>query len=254
MSVRLRLMPLLLATSISVGILTACVNQPEGVYRGGILLTPGPLTLNDHYEFTFLDRWRISHAWVMGPTDIFFCKYSRRDSGRGHDRFIEISGVLHRERVSGSKKDYGQKYISRSDEMTYGTNTRTGVFQGYDAFCTHTFQDIWTGISVFLMKPDPDKGTDDWVAGAWPVKVNGLQWLRQVAPPADYSRNRERWAAPIETWTLKIPDTPYWLVMRLGGSTGGAGKAPGINRNPAKFEEVKAIFHRMVESVRLTPL
>jgi hypothetical protein len=231
----------------------SCSTQPEGIYQAGKLMVPGPLAASDFYEFTFLDRWRVSHAWISGPPDIRYCRYSRRDSGRGMDRFfVDVDGLIKREVVSGARDTFGQKRLST--EWLYGTNSRTGQFNGYSAFCTHTFQDIWTGISVFLIVPDSSKGTDEWVSGAQSVSVGENQWHRRSDPPADYSQTPGKWAAPIETWTLPLAGGKYWLVMRLGGSTGGNGTAMGINRNPLKYEQVKAVFHQMIESVRIEPL
>lgn len=235
--------------------ITSCASQPEGIYQAGKLMKPGPLVAGNFYDFTFLDEWRISFAWISGPTDIRYCQIKRRELGRTmEDRFIEIDGVLKRERVSEAPQDYGKKFIGILYEKVYGINNRTGKFEGYDAFCTHTFQDIWTGFSVFLIAPDPAKGTDEWIAGAKHVTVGNSQWLRKDDPPADYSQTPGKWAAPIETWTLPLAEGKYWLVMRLGGSTGGNGTAMGINRNPLKYEQVKAVFHQMIESVRIEPL
>jgi len=235
-------------------LLVSCDSMPEGTYRGGVLIPPRPLGIEDHYAFRFVDKWRISHAWLSGPVNIDYCRYSRRDNNRGEDRFFEVNGVLNVESVSGDPKDKGKKLIWQQSEKIYGTSPRTGEFKGYLAYCTHTFQDIWTGASVFLLKPDPAKGTDAWIAGAKPVVIAGLRWLRKDTPIEDYSQDRNKWAAPIETWVLKIPDTPYWFVMRLGGSSGGTGTAPGSNRDPEKFARVIDLFHQMVASVKLEPI
>jgi hypothetical protein len=235
-------------------LLASCTGTHEVTYRGGVLVVPGPLAIEDHYAFRFVDKWRISHAWLSGPVDIDYCRYSRRDNNRGEDRFFEIEGILKIERVSDAPQDKGKKYTSNRDEKVYGAYPSTGPFKGYSAFCNHTFQDIWTGPSVFLLKPDPAKGTDAWIVGAKPVVVNGLQWLRKDIPIEDYSQNHKQWAAPIEIWVLRIPDTPYWFVMRLSGSSGGTGTAPGRNRNPEKYARVLDLFHQMVASVKLEPI
>ena len=236
--------------------LASCSSTPEGTYRGGVLVQPGPLAIQDHYAFRFVEKWRISHAWLSGPVEINYCRYSRRDNNRGEDRFFEIDGVLKIESVSGDPRDKGKKFISNRDEWVYGTNSRTGEFTGYSAFCTHSFLDLWTAVSVLLIKPDPAKRTDEWIAGTKPVMVNGLRWLRKDIPIEDYSQNKkgEKDIAPVEIWVLKIPDTPYWLVMRIASSTGGTGTARGSNRNPEKFARVLNLFHQRVESVKLEPI
>jgi hypothetical protein len=159
---------------------TGCVTRKEGTYRSGVLIEPGPLALNDHYVFTFLDKWRISHAWLSGPVDIDYCRYTSRDNkGLAHDRFLEIDGKLVVQRVASAGDRYGQKYISNPQQKIYGTNPVTGKVEGYRPFCTHWFRDIWAGTSVFLIKPNPSQGTDQWIANAETVVVNGLPWLRQ---------------------------------------------------------------------------
>lgn len=231
-----------------------CETTSPGTYIGGVLLQPSSLDIKDHYAFSLVDKWRIGFSWISGPVDINYCDFSHRYSKRGEHRFFEKNGILVKEFIAGGKDDYGKKIIASRSEAIYGENSSTGKFDNYRAFCTHTFQDIWTGISVFLVKPDPAKGTDEWVDGATTVTVNGLHWLRKDTPIEDYSRNPKKWAASIEDWVLKIPDTPYWFIIRLGGSSGGAGTAPGINRNPEKYALVLDLFHQMIESVKLEPI
>jgi len=248
---------LLIANSLAALLLCACASQPEGVYRGGVLIQPGPLALRYQYSIQLLDKWRLSHAWIGGPVDIRYCDHSRMNGVRAEERYVEVDGWLTRFRASESSdpKDRGKVYALVPWERVYGLNARTREFQGsYSTLCHHTFREIWSGMSVYLIKPDPAKGTDDWISGAKPVTINGLRWLHKEIPPADYSKNREQSSAPIEHWVLPIPDSPYWFAMRLIGSTGGDGDSWGINRDPARFEEVRTIFHQMVASVRLTPL
>lgn len=244
---------MLLIASVSL-LLTACSVQQEGIYRGGFLIEAKPLGIQDVYVFTFLDKWRVSHSWLSGHVEVEYCDYSRRGGVRGEDRFFEVSGILKTENVSGAPKDNGKKFISGRNEYIYGANPVDGNFKGYSAFCNYTFQDIWTGIHVYLIKPDPAKGTDEWIAGAKSIEVNSLHWLRKDIPMEDYTQNRKQWAGPIEIWVLKIPDTAYWFVMRMNGTTGGNGDVPGINRNPEKFAQVQSLLHQMVASVKLEPI
>ena len=248
---------LLIATSLAALLLCACASRPEGVYRGGVLIQPGPLALSEQYSINLLDKWRLSHSWIGGPVDIRYCKHSPVNGTTVEERYLEVDGVLTAYLVSESPnpKHRGKVFASVPWESVYGLDPTTREFQGrYSSLCHHTFREIWSGMSVYLIKPDPAKGTDDWISGAKPVTINGLRWLHKEIPPADYSKNREQSSAPIEHWILQIPDSPYWFAMRLIGSTGGNGDSWGINRDPAKFEEVRTIFHQMVASVRLTPL
>lgn len=234
-------------------LLASCNSMTEGTHRGGVLMQPGPLEIQDHYAFRFVDKWRISHAWFSGPVDVDYCRYSRQDNGRGEDRFFEVDSFLKIESVSGDPKDRGRKFVSNRDEKIYGLDPRTGEFRGYTPFCTHAFADIGTAVYVALIKPDHAKRTDGWIDGATPVMINGLQWLHKSAPIEDHSQDKreDNKSELVERWVLRIPDTPYWLVMGLGGSTGGNGTAPGSNRNLEKFIRVQDLFHKMVESVRL---
>jgi hypothetical protein len=227
---------------------------PEGAYRGGVFIPPGqPLTLSDQYSFQFLDRWRISHSWLSGSVDISYCQYSQRDNGRGEDRFFEVNGRLKIERVSGASGNFGKKFISNSEQFIYGINPSTGAFKGYLSFCGHGFLDISTGMSVLLIRPDPANGTDRWVVDAKPVMINGLQWLRKDTP-IKFDARPDEGEPRVEVWVLKIPDTPYWLVMRTVGYTGTETSTFGINRNPAKYANVLNLFHQMIASVRIEPI
>lgn len=177
--------------------LASCNSTLEGTYRGGVLAQPGALAIQDHYAFRLMDKWRISHAWLSGPVDIDYCRYSRRGNSRGEDRFFEVDGVLKMESVSGDPRDKGAKKIWNQDEKIYGTRPSTGKFKGYSAFCSHGFEDIWTGISVHVVRPDSTKGTDEWVEGAMPVAINGLNWLRKNIAIKNYSQDKKG-SAPIE--------------------------------------------------------
>lgn len=117
---------------VVIGLLTACVSQPEGVYQGGILMRPGPIALTDNYSFQFLDKWRLRFSWISGPVDIRFCHFSRESGDRGEDRFVEVSDKLFVEwmaRHPDPKQDKQKRFTPATSERIYGTNTRTGEFK-----------------------------------------------------------------------------------------------------------------------------
>jgi len=234
--------------------LAGCLPREEGIYRGGVLIRPGnPLALGDRYEFTFLDKWRISHAWLSGLPEIEYCWYSRKDKKTSLDRFVEIDGQLKVERVADAGDRYGQKYVSNPSRLVYGTD-RDGKFVGYLPFCGHSFVDIRVNVTVALIKPDPAHGTDQMVTGAKRVTLNGLTWLHQSAQVKDEVAVAREGNALIERWVLQIPDSPYWLVMGIGGFRSSDGKGPGIDRDPEKYARLLDLFHFMVMSVQLEPI
>ena len=218
----------------------------------------GPLAAEDHYSFRFVDKWRISHSWLSGPTDIWPCKYPnnsfRRIGGYGdleaeiNSPFVEKEGVLY---LASEHK--GNWTLSNRREWIYGTNP-AGKFEGYSAFCGHFFEDAFDGIVLNIVKPDPAKGTDDWVQGAKSVMVNGQVWLKKTEPIKDWTGS-QKLAGPTETWVLKIPDTKYWLRLRLSSNTGATSKFKrGANAFPEKHQRIVDLFHQIVESVKLEPI
>jgi len=140
-------------------------------------------------------------------------------------------------------------------EWIYGTNPE-GKFIGYSSFCGHAFAgDTLDGVYINIVEPDPAKGTDEWIKGAQPVVINGLQWLRKTEPIKDWTDNPKRAAAPIETWVLKIPQTKYW--MRLGLNSGSGATNPyqkGAVHYPEKHARIVELFHELVRSVKLEPI
>ncbi len=239
--------------------LSACVTQEPGVYRGGVLVKPGPLDVQDQYSFRFLDKWRISHRWLSGPTEIWPCRYPsnsfRRLGGYGqleierNPPFIEQSGILY-----SVSEHNGRWSLSRWPEWVYGT-TPDGKFQGYTAFCGHVFRDTYDGIGLYIVKPDPAKGTDEWISGAQSVVINGLTWLRKTEPIKDWTGSVGRLASPVETWVLKIPDTPYWLKLHLSSNSGATSPyKKGALNLPEKHQRIVELFHQLVHSVTLEPI
>lgn len=241
--------------------LSGCAAAPKDgqVYRGGIPIYEGPLDIQNHYSFRFVNKWRISHAWLSGPTDVWPCDYGRNVLKRfpeyqepgiePNGPFFEHGGVLY-----GLNEDKGIFSLSHNRGKVYGTN-REGKFEGYTPFCRHGFRDSLDFVGVLIIKPDPAKGTNEWIEGAKPTTINGLNWLHKELPLQDWSNSKEKFASPIEYWTLKIPDTSYWMVLRFNASSGEASKYRlGAIHHPEKHQLLQNLFRKMVESVQLEPI
>lgn len=258
MRTRLRL---LLALIVTLALTTSCAADVPGVYRGGQLMQEGPLDIQEHYSYRFVDKWRISHDWLSGPLELRGCQGYLLNPFRlgqiegnlnieSSSPFIERKNILYL--VGHHKENW---YLSHRRENIYGTN-RDGKFESFSAFCQHVFaKDSLDGLGLYIVKPDPAKGTDEWVEGTQPVTINGLQWLHKKIPIRDWSQSRERSIAPIEIWVLKIPDTQYWMLLRFSASSGTSSKyGYGANFYPEKHQRLLDLFYRIVESVKLEPI
>jgi hypothetical protein len=126
-----------------------------------------------------------------------------------------------------------------------------GEFKGYSPFCFQGFKDSLDSINLYIVRPDPSKGTDEWIEDAKPIVVNGLRWLHKEIPIRDWSQSRERLSAPIEYWVLKIPDTRYWMMLRFSAS---ASTGIGALAYPEKHKKLLDLFHQIIQSVTLEPI
>lgn len=238
--------------------LSGCASTAkEGqVYRGGVPIYERPLDIQDHYSFLFVNKWRISHAWLGGPTELRPCSYGgnlfKRLGEYGalevekNEPLIEKDGIIY-----DFYEHRGKIFLSHPRERIYGTNPQ-GEFKGYSPFCGHGFKDSLDFVVLFIIKPDSAKGTDEWIEGAKPVTINGLNWLHKELPIQDWSRSKEKLASPTDYWVLKIPDTSYWMVLRFSASSGEASKYPmGAIHHPEKHSLLQNLFRKIVESVRL---
>lgn len=244
--------------TIIVALGASCSTDVPGVYRGGELVQSAPLGIEDRYSFRFVEKWRISHRWLSGPTELRGCQgypsnSFRRIGGYGilgneiNPPFVERNGTLY---VVSEHK--GVWSLDNRNERIYGLKQR-GESQDYLPFCGHGFKDSLDFLALYIIKPDASKGTDEWVSGATPVVVNGLHWLHKTIPIRDWSDSRERLAAPIEYWVLKIPDTEYWLVLRFS-ATSSYKNGMGSGAFPAKHKRLLDLYYGIVQSVKLEPI
>jgi len=219
------------------------ITQPQGV-----------IDVQKQYSFRFVDKYRISHRWLSG-FNVSNCRYGINvdppgafpeilgDPPEPNTPLVERNGVL--QGVGGNR---GEIRFYSLRERVYGTN-RDGEFEGYGAFCSQFFLASRNGIGLLIVKPDPAKGTDEWVEGAKSVKINGLNWLFKEIPPRDMTRDKKRLAQKIEIWTMKIPDTAYWLVLDFS-----ADLKYSIQEHYDEHMGMLNLFHQIVASVKLEPL
>lgn len=117
---------------------------------------------------------------------------------------------------------------------------------GYKPFCGQFFLTSRNGLVLWILKPHPAKGTDAWIENAVPTRINGLTWLVKKMPPEDVGPYGP--AKTIESWTLKIPQTPYWLHLEFSGSL------ESVMEHGAEYQRLLALFHQIVESIKLEPI
>lgn len=256
----MRIPSIWLAIVALLALTTGCATEEQRVYRGGERVFAAPLGIEEHYSFRFVDKWRISHDWLSGPLELRGCQGYLLNTFRllggygplGLERnapLIEKNDILYF--VSEHK---GIFRLVSPRERIYGTN-RDGEFVDFLHFCGHVFRDSMDGIGLYIVKPDPAKGTDDWIKGADRITINGLHWLRKTLPIRDWSESRGRLSAPIEIWVLKIPDTPYWLKLSFASNSGATSKYnAGAIAFPEKHQLLLELFHDIVASVRLDPI
>ncbi|MBC7682382.1 MAG: hypothetical protein H7172_08620 [Ferruginibacter sp.] len=227
----------------------------DNVYFGGVALPKGPVVIGRSYSFRFVEKWRISHAWIQG-TGVEPCHYR----GNIFKRFpnyqalaTDVEGPMfeHDGRIyfGGVKPKNPEQILFW--ELSYqflGERMSDRGFDGkFQPFCGQAFQKSRNGMTLSIVKPDPEKGTDAWVKGAVPMVVNGRTWLIKTVPPQDLSGTGL--TQPIEYWTLKIPDTPYWMNLRFSASLDHS-----IHQYGAENIVLLNLFHQVIESVKLEPI
>ena len=227
----------------------------DNLYVGGVAQPKGPVALGKMYSFRFVEKWRISHAWIQG-TGVRPCLYPsnvfRRISG-----YPALASEPNAPMFEKDGKVYmGTTFESRPGQIVFGERSyelfgerRSGDrrFEGkYTPFCSQPFSSP-NGMALWIVKPDAAKGTDLWVEGAVPTVVKGRTWLFKKAAPVDMGPGSEL-ASPLEFWTLRIPNSPYWLHMRFSGSR------RSIEHYPSEHAHLLALFHQVIESVNLEPI
>ena len=214
----------------------------------------GVVDMQKYYSFRFVDKYRISHRWLSG-VNVSNCQYGTTVVAPGtfpevlgnspelNMPFVERNGML--QEVSASRGlSFDIPY-----EHVYGLNRRTGEFEGYRPYCSQAFLSSRNGMALLIIKPDPAKGTDEWVEGARGININGQIWLFKEIPPRDMTGSKRGLADTIEIWTVKIPETAYWLVLRFS-----ADLKYSIQEHHEQHMAMLNLFHQIVASVKLKPL
>ncbi|RYH24027.1 MAG: hypothetical protein EON54_24675 [Alcaligenaceae bacterium] len=244
---------LILAMSVSAcgGILG---DSGVNAYIGSSPTAKGPVSLGPTYSFKFIEKWRISHAWIQGA-DVGPCYYR----GNVFKRFPEYPAFAGETEGPMFERD-GRIYFggalpkNRAQivffELSYqflGESPKDRKFEGkYKPFCGQFFSTP-NGMTLSIVKPDPAKGTDEWIAGAVPTQVNGRTWLVKKLPPKDLGPTSER-AQTMEYWTLKIPGTSYWMNVRFSGSR------RSVEEYSEEHNHLLNVFHQVIDSVKLEPI
>lgn len=214
----------------------------------------GVVTLGPTYSFRFVEKWRISHAWVQG-LNILPCRYRGNVFGRlpgfsslaseAQGPMFEHDGGVYS--ATTFEKTGDQIVFFELSYQLLGERTLDRKFEGkYTPLCSQPFSSP-NGMALWIVKPDAAKGTDMWVDGAVPTVINGRTWLVKKVPSVDMGPASDR-ASPMEYWTLKIPNSPYWLHMRFSGSR------RSIEEYPTEHTHLLALFHQLIESVKLEPI
>ncbi len=228
----------------------------DNFYVGGVAQPKGPVAIGGSYSFRFVEKWRISHAWVQG-TGVRPCLYP----SNVFQRIPGYPALANESNAPMFEKD-GRVYMGTTFERAPGQivfgersyellgERRSGDrrFEGkYTPFCGQFFAASRNGMSLSIIKPDPAKGTDAWITGAIPRIINARTWLVKKVPPKDLSGTGL--IQPIEYWTLKIPDTPYWMHLTFSASLDYSVRQHGM-----EHETLLNLFHQIIESVKLEPI
>lgn len=247
----------LVLASLVGALLSACMTPKPGVYVGGVRQPEGLVALSERtYAFRFSEKWRISHRWVQG-TGVAPCKYWNNIFHTAVNGFPKISSETEAPMFAQSGTIYVANVLPRAPLNVYFFNAGNRIqgempngFQrtGYTPFCSQAFLPASpNGIALWLVKPDPAKGTDEWIRDAQKVTVNGRTWLVSRRSAQGNVADTVP-AADIELWTLKIPDTPYWMHLRFTGNQ------RSVTFFAAEHTRLLGLFHQVIESIHLEPI
>lgn len=223
---------------------------------------PGPLAIDKNYSYRFVEKWRISHSWFSGPAELNGCSYSGNPF-----RLFTINNQLAQEKnapllrwgevVQGAemndKRDpKGIRIRLRTDGVsdTYTLGTERGKFSEYEPRCVDLLLSSHDAFSLYIIKPDTAKGTDEWIENSVKVDIRGRTWLVQVRPPADYGAGKDNGKKSlVQRWVLPIQDTDYWLVLTMHSSL-----KYSVIEHPTEHKIAEALFRGIIESVNLEPI
>ena len=229
----------------------------NNLYPGGIPphQQTGVIAIGPVYKFRFSEKWQISHAWVQGA-NVAPCRYRGNVFSRlpgypslaieSQGPMFEHNGVIYS--ATTFKNTGDQIVFFELSAQILGEQVSDRKFEGkYTPFCAQFFSTSRNGMSLSIIKPDPAKGTDAWIADSNPKTINGRTWLVKTVPPKDLSRTGL--IEPIEYWTLKIPSTPYWMHLTFSASLDHS-----VRKHGAEHDALLDLFHQVIESVKLEPI
>ena len=228
----------------------------DNFYVGGVAQPKGPFSIGRSYSFRFVEKWRISHAWIEG-TGARPCMYPSNVFQRTPG-YPSLANEPNAPMFEKDGKVYtGTSFESMPGRIVFGERSYEffgegrsidRTFEGkYTPFCAQFFSTSRNGMSLSIIKPDPEKGTDGWIANCTPKTINGRTWLVKNVPPKDLSETGL--IQPIEYWTLKIPSTPYWMHLTFSASLDYS-----VRRHGAEHDALLDLFHQVIESVKLEPI
>lgn len=210
------------------------------------------LATDNFYASRFMEKHRLSFNWLSGP-GIRNClipgNVYKRLGGYGK-LGDELNAPLFE---TAGRLSYAYKYNDRShievkqlNSFVLGENSE-GKFEKFRPFCSDFFSDSAIGFGLYIIEPDNRKGTSYYTDGGVPVNVNGLLWSKKTLAAERDPKYPN--AVPVEIWVLKIPDTKYWLIIKLSIRPKYTLEQYGID-----YRNKLLMFHKIVESVQLDPI
>lgn len=229
------------------------VSTDRTLYVGGVAQPEGPPTLrHPPNSFRFAEKWRISHNWIQG-TGIGPCVYGtnifkkRKDYPAlgaepnaamfDYDGMIYIATTFHRD-------PNNIVFIPKENQTNGELKNRFGRAD-YEPYCGHPFRDSPNGMSLKIINPNSLSTSIEFFDGSSSVHVSGNKWFVKKIEPKNLGLVL---VAPLEYWTLKIPSTPYWLVLTFSGSV------RSVNEFSELHEKRRRLFYSVIESVKLEPI
>ena len=210
------------------------------------------LGVDNFHASRFMGKYRLSFNWLSGPS-VKNCLIPRnvykRLGGYG-ELGSEINAPLFETagRLSYAYKYDNRKYIevSQLNDFVRGENSK-GKFEKFKPFCSNFFSDSAIGFGLYIIEPDARKGTNYYTDGSVAVSVNGLLWRKKTMAVENDPKYPN--AVPVEIWVLEIPDTKYWLMIKLS-----IRPQYTLEQYGADYRSKLLMFHKIVESVRLNPI
>jgi hypothetical protein len=269
---------LLLCCAVAGTILSGCVSETvrknDDRYMQPGALDPNLTGYYDVYNVSFLGKYRIQHEW---PLPARACKYGSMSTlGKDKDRYtgevfwvnsiFEDAGQTWQESVMGAPRSFNPfvrsvivkrpEYDSANGVLKTDKSRYVDREEGLEPICF----EAWTGtshaVTIFLYKRTVNEWREAlarWSKGAY-VSADAKQSLETVLGNTWHiyrvplrPREINRIAGSYELRILPIADTGYSLALELGANAESL-------QNPQAHAAFKAMFQRLIESVKVEPL